>query len=186
MYHSVINMPLFDADNRLRSDVCAQLKRDSQNLSIEEYILRDIRICHGCPAELSSQDCAELNSRIQSNDGFGVTACHIDSDSDLRFPVYTHDRSRQSLASRVFMAAPDMGRGGLDASVESKLLLSGDSGTSRVCAHRFAELSYNRFDPVVQRVPVKHIVQPFPAGEPSRSDEFLQRRGYRRCPATSE
>lgn len=179
-------MPLFDADNRLRSDLCATNARDSRNLSLEEYLFRDLRTTHACPVELSQKDCAELQARIQSGDGFGVTADVIDSDSQLRRPLggCTHDHTRQTLSTRVFASIPDMGRGGLDAKIESKLLLSGDSGTSRVCAHRFAELSYNRFDPGVHKVAVDNIVQPFPAGEPSRdisrSDAFLESRGYRR------
>lgn len=177
-------MPLFDADNRLRSDLCAINKRDSQNFMMEDYVFRDVRATHACPKDLSPSDCEDLERRIKNCDGFGVTSGVIDSDSDLRFPFYTHDRTRQSLNSRVFLAGPDMGRGGLDTSIESKLLLSGDSGTARVCAHRFAELSYDRFDPMITRVPVENIVKPFPAGEPSRSDESLQRRGYRCNSAT--
>lgn len=171
-------MPLFDADNRLRSDLCAVNKRDAQNLSMEEYVFRDVRKMSptSCPAELSPADCAELGARLQSSDGYGIASKGIDSDSDLRFSMFTHDRTRQDLPSRMFKAAPDMGRGGLDATVESRLLLSGDLGTSRVCTHRFAELSYNRFDPVVQSVPVSNIVQPFPAGQPSRQDESLRTR----------
>lgn len=178
-------MPLFDADNNLRSDLCATNARDAQNLSLEAYMFRLLRISHTCPSFLSQQDCANLEARIQSGDGFGVTAKGIDGDSDLRLPVLTHDHARQSLGTRVFVSVPDMARGGLDATVESKLLLSGDSGTSRVCAHRFAEQSYNRFDPAVCRIGVEHIVQPFPAGVPSRdisrSDAFMEGQGYRRC-----
>lgn len=183
-------MPLFDADNRLRQDLCATNARDSRNLWMETYMFRDLRMCGTvCPPVLSPQDCVDLRSRIQSRDGYGVTSCGIDGDSRMRFPVggVTHDRSRQSLGTRVFASVPDMGRGGLDAGIESKLLLSGDSGTSRVCAHRFAEISYNRFDPGVQKVGVQHIVQPYPAGVPSRdvsrSDSFLDGIGYRRCPS---
>lgn len=179
-------MPLFDTGNRLRSDLCAVNKRDAQNLSMEEYLFRDIRVSPACPHQVSKSDCEDLEARIKSSDGYGITASGVDSDSDLRFPNYTHSRARQDLASRVFVAAPDMGRGGLDASIESKLLQSGNLGTSRVCAHRFAELNYNRFDPVVEAVPVDNIVQPFPAGEPSRSDEFLLRRGYRGQPQTRQ
>lgn len=179
-------MPLFDADNRLRSDLCATNARDSRNLSLEEYVFRDLRTTHACPVGLSQEDCSDLQSRIQSGDGFGVTADVIDSDSLLRRPLggITHDHTRQTLCTRVFVSVPDMGRGGLNANIESKLLLSGDSGTSRACAHRFAELSYNRFHPGVQHVAVDNIVLPFPAGEPSRdisrSDAFLESRGYRR------
>lgn len=182
-------MPLFDTDNRLRSDHCAANARDAQNLSMEGYVFRDIRANanhHPCPIELSRDDCIELESRIQSRDGYGLTPSGIDSDSGFRFPVggSTHDRARQSLATRVFVCAPDMGRGGLDAHVESKLLLSGDAGTARVCAHRLAELSYNRFDPGVRRVSVQNIVQPFPGGQASRdisrSDAFMESRGYRK------
>lgn len=175
-------MPLFDADNRLRSDACATNKRDLQNLSMEEYVFRDIRAHaneHGCPSTLSTSDCKDLKARVQTGDGFGVTASSIDSESDLRFPVggTTHTRARQSLSTRVFVASPDMGRGGLEPNIESKLLLSGDTGTSRVCAHRFAEVSYDRFDPVVTLLDVKNVVKAFPAGEPSRGDPCLQSRG---------
>lgn len=187
---SADSMPLFDADNRLRSDACATNARDAQNLSMEGYVFRDIRAnanAHPCSTELSRQDCLELEARIQNNDGYGVTPTGIDDDSGFRFPVggNTHDRARQSLATRVFVSIPDMGRGGLDASVESKLLLSGNSGTYRACAHRFAELSYNRFDPGVRRVDVKNVVQDFPAGQASRdisrSNAFIESRGYRKC-----
>lgn len=183
-------MPLFDADNRLRKDLCATNARDSRNLGMEEYMFRDMRVCHHCPSDLSQQDCVDLESRIQSGDGFGVGSCGIDGDSQLRFPVggSTNDRTRQSLGTRVFASIPDMGRGGLDAGIESKLLLSGDSGTSRVCAHRFAEISYNRFDPGVRKVGVQNIVKPFPAGVPSRdvarSDAFLEGVGYRKSPSS--
>lgn len=180
-------MPLFDAVNRLSSDSCATNARNAQNLLIEEYVFRDVRTNRGCPPELTQEQCSDLQSRDTFIDGFGITAGAIDYDSDMRFPVggTTHDRSKQSLATRVFVSVPDMGRGGLDAGVESKLLLSGDSGTSRVCAHRFAELNYNRFDPGVRIVALKNIVRPFPAGQPSRdisrSPAFLESRGYRRC-----
>lgn len=182
-------MPLFDADNHLRSDLCATNLRDSRNLLMEAYQFRDVRTSRACPQNLSKQDCSDLESRSQSRDGFGVVSSSIDGDSSLRFPVggSTHDHTRQSLGTRVFVSAPDMGRGGLDATVESKLFFSGHSGTSRVCAHRFAEVNYNRFDPGVLRVAVENIVQPYPAGVPSRDisrcDEFLERIGYRRCAA---
>lgn len=184
-------MPLFDADNRLRSDRCAVNLRDSQNLSMESYTFRDVRFGMDCPVNLSQDECAQLQARLHSGDGFGVQPNNIDEESDLRCPYggITHDKSRQGLATRVFEASPDMGRGGLDANVESRLLLSGELGSSRSCAHRFAELSYNRFDPGVRGVAVENIVQPFPAGEPSRdiarSDAFTSSLGYAkggRCP----
>ncbi|MEW5315099.1 MAG: hypothetical protein WDW38_006551 [Sanguina aurantia] len=171
-------MPLFDADNRLKSDRCAVNLRDSQNLSMESYTFRDMRFGMACPGDLSSDECAQLQARLHSSDGYGVQPGNIDEESGLRCPSggITHDKSRQGLASRVFEAAPDMGRGGLDANVESRLLLSGEQGTARNCAFRFAERSYNRFDPGVQKVAVENIVQAFPAGEPSRdiarSDAF--------------
>lgn len=185
-------MPLFDADNRLRSDRCAVNLRDSQNLSMETYMFRDMRFGMACPTNLTPMECSQLSTRLHSGDGFGVQPGDIDEESDLRCPSggITHDKSRQGLATRVFEAAPDMGRGGLDANVESRLLLSGEQGTARNCAYRFAEHSYNRFDPGVQKVAVENIVKPFPAGEPSRdlarSDAFTSSLGYAklggRCP----
>lgn len=175
-------MPLFDTDNRLRADACAANQRDFQNLSMEAYTLRDVRVSPACPPDLSDQDCAELEARMGNGD---LLAASIDSDSSMRYPVggSTHDHTRQSLGTRVFGSVPNMGRGGLNAGVESKLLLSGDSGTSRVCVHRLAEVDYNRFDPVVRQVPVEHIVLPYPAGVPSRdisrSDGFLHQVGHR-------
>lgn len=163
-------MPLFDADNRLRSDRCAVNLRDSQNLSMETYTFRDVRLGRECPAKLTRNECAELHDRLQSGDGFGVHAGDIDRESTLRYPDggITHDRRRQGLATRVFEASPGMSRGGLDADIESHLLLSGEQGMSRSSAHRFAEKNYNRFDPGVRPVAVENIVQRFPAGEPSR------------------
>lgn len=177
-------MPLFDTDNRLRSDPCAVRQRDLENFGLAGYTLLDqdrwsIPIC---PEGTTARDCLELESKIRSGDGFGIRAAEIDGDSSFRnnSTAYTHGRTRQSLSTRVFGAAPDRGRGGLAADVESRLTLSG--GVDRDCTHRYAEVNYDRFDPGVRPVGVQHVVVPFPAGRPSRdiarSPAFLATIGY--------
>lgn len=183
-------MPLFDTDNRLRSDVCARHAQDAQNLTFAGYVFRDSdrnsKPSH--PQGLTTEELSELSTRTRSRDGWGIMPDAVNVDSAFRTPNggYTHDRTRQGLSTRVFGAAPDLGRGGLDAAVESRLQsqLSGN-GTERECSYRFAEVDYDRFDPGVRPVAVTNIVIPFPAGEPSRdiarSSAFLSEMGYGRC-----
>lgn len=176
-------MPLFDADNRLRSDDCAIQARDAQNLTMETYWFQDMRGVAGQLCGLSEADQAELSRKHKSNDGYGMKSELIGVDSGFRFPTggYTHDGGRQSLATRIFGAVPDMGRGIFDSCIESKLKLSGTR--SHDCSYRFAETDFDRFDPGVKKVDVVNIVQPYPVGQSSRdiARESMFVRSSSRC-----
>lgn len=161
-------MPLFDAYSRLSLDLCALATRDDMNLQYATYNMESMRNPGGACAK-SVVDMQTQNTHLLIRPGYGLDPTFIDVDSRMHTSrdQLTHGRSRQPLASRVFTAAPDFGRGGLVSDVESSLLSGHDTSVMRECGH-VTEVDWNRFDPGVCPSSVENIVNPWPIGEPSR------------------
>lgn len=162
-------MPLFDINSRLSLDQCSVLARDGQNLQYAAYLLSETRNPGGASAK-SVVDANTQNTHVLLTSGFGIDPTSVDVDSHLHTArdLLTHGRTRQPLASRVFTAAPDLGRGGLATDVESSLLSGHDTSAIRQCGPKVTEIDWNRFDPGVFPASVENVVLPWPIGEPSR------------------
>lgn len=166
--HKTRLMPLFDAYSRIALDPCALATRDDMNLQYATYNLASTRNPGGACAS-HVLDMHTQNTHLLITPGYGLDPCFIDVDSRMHTSrdQLTHGRSRQPLASRVFTAAPDFGRGGLVSDVESSLLSGHDTSVLRECGH-VTEVDWNRFDPGVCPSSVENVVNPWPIGEPSR------------------
>ena len=177
-------MPLFDTTGRLSLDTCALRLRDRGNEGIAAYQFRSFRDFSGTgwrdPHDFSAQ-----NRNLWLWDGYGIDRSTLDRDSALRHSEMTHTRCRKQLPQRVFHAVPDLGRSNGEPDVEAGLQNGLDTSGHRAC-QRLAETDFARFDPGVKLVDVSHVVPPWtnggvPSREVTRSPQFLQGLGYRRC-----
>jgi hypothetical protein len=173
-------MPLFDAYSRLSMDPCAVRVRDDTNYEYAKYAMTQDKLRYDDCKRVATEDAKRLIS-----DGHGLDPSAVDADSSFRNSrtAVTHTRVRQSLPTRVFTAAPDLGRGGLRVNTESRLLSGDDTTQMRECSARLAERDWDRFDPAICAVAVENVVQAWRGGEPSReiarSGAFLSDMGYK-------
>jgi hypothetical protein len=181
-------MPLYDADARLSDDKCAIITRLRDNQSMIAYRLFD-------PHAVCSKDCKERQTQLkefatdhpmlQFRDGFGLSPCDVDGDSDLRNnAAWTNPKCRQQLPARVFGAAPDLSRGLVRPNTESVLVQGQDTTILRQCGRKLSEVDYNRFGIGIDVQCADHVVPPWQWGGESsrdiaRSREFLESIGYK-------
>ena len=137
---------------------------------ISDYILKCMRDdCKKMPS-----DVVYANNLQQAWDGYGQGA----SSACIRKDSCMRPRARKQLSTRVFVALPDLARGGAQdaamAAAESVVLTSGFADsclpTPRVS---LGDTAFDRFDPVLcmSGMPdVKHIVPAWTAGGASSRD----------------
>ena len=114
---------------------------------------------------------APTTRNLRPWDGYGPNMAAVDSDTRLRVhEEMTRTRDRQQLKTRVFMAGPDLANGQPAPAVEDRLRYASDPAKNRrEGATPLAELDYDRFDPVLQTVPVECVVPPWTwGGVPTR------------------
>ena len=180
---------MFDTGNHLAMDNGALDLREHTNDGIISYTLIDLRGRNTCPgmekpAQLQSPlSVAQQHRNLRPWDGFGIDPLQVDSDSAMRHDsALTRPRQKLQLPNRVFHAVPNLAHGNPAPDAESKMMGGLDTSLQRLPG-RLAEANWNRFDPVLQTVDVKHIIPPWvlggqPSREIARSDQFLQQIGY--------
>jgi len=141
-------MKLFDWENKLSMDTCAQKLKDTGNVAYMDYNLQNF---YGPPCESKSGAVrAELVSKypnLRYREGYGVASgCAIDADSDVRLVAPTHGPERRQLFTRNFKAVPAFNRGCLDMTTVESVLKNGES-EERQCGH-LAESDFDRFTPL--------------------------------------
>jgi hypothetical protein len=171
---------LFDYENRLTGDTCAQAQKESGNNEIFGYNTYNFYgDCDSTKLKEMAADCPNLHFR----NGYGFTSsCTVDTDSAVRFPVNTHGPERRQMNVRPFTAVPNMSRGCLMPDTESFLLNGEDTTMLRQC-NRTAERNYDRFVPLIGCV--QDYVNGFaannyfPTGMDSR--ETMRKHMYKTC-----
>lgn len=104
-------MANFEADTRMKSDVCAQNGKNEMNSTMFNYTMSSFR-----NSDLNKDKTFEQfvtdNKNLRFKDGLSPAANLIDVDSRLRLNIeLTHDKNRQQMGIRNFVAVPDMSRG---------------------------------------------------------------------------
>lgn len=178
-------MSEFLEQNRLTNDMCAVMSKELQNQAINMYNM------FGTGPECDSLRVVEFVSRnpnLHYRDGVGnANACVIDQDSDLRLnAALTNFREKEQLCTRWYQAGPNIGKGGLIANVESRLILSDD--TQGHCQEVLAERNFDRFVPMLGCLKnavqnPDNVIPPFErAGQTTRdfvkNDAYLQKCGF--------
>ena len=137
---------MFDFENRLSTDTCAQNVKDQANKELANYKTYNyFGDCENATLQSMAASCPNLHFR----NGYGFTsACTVDADSAMRFPVQTHGQERRQLNVRPFTAVPDMSRGSVLPDVESRLKNAEDTTVIREC-NRITEANFDRFTPLI-------------------------------------
>jgi hypothetical protein len=161
-------------------DACRTSQDVIDNKAIQEYILgvdADSSSSRGGCEDPSAGECRSPWK------GYGIgPSCMILKDSDFRIDptTLTHPgRARRQLATRTFVAAPNLAPGECFAEVEARLQTGYLSTLQKQCAlapnakdrtrRNLGEVSYDRFVPCVTMPAVSHIVPKWtPGGANSR------------------
>ena len=175
-------MPLFDAENRLRSDGCALGLRVDDTKKLADYTFLNFRDLP-CVEKGRMRDFAGEYRNLQPWDGYGYDTTAIDIDSRFRYASdsLTHGKCRQQLSNRTFQAVPLLQRGTVLPGLESRLLSGHDTSRLREC-DRVAEkqLLSNAFHPCLDNVvePSGCRIGLRSSRDIARSREFLLSLGY--------
>jgi len=139
-------LKLFDWENKLTTDTCAQQLRAKDNDSYLQYNLANFY-----DVDCESQTRTELLAKypnLRYREGYGVARpCAIDSDSDVRLIAPTHGPERRQLFSRNFQAVPSFNRGCLNLTTVESTLINGESSALKDC-DKYAEHDFQRFTPL--------------------------------------
>lgn len=143
-----MNCPkLFDWENRLSADTCAQSLRANENSSIYDY--NTYSSFGSCDSECDKKK--ELLGKypnLRYKNGYGVSSsCSIDDDSGMRFISPTHGPEKKQLFVRNFQAVPNTGSGCLNILGTDSYLKNGQDSTLIPCAN-LEEKSFDRFIPL--------------------------------------
>lgn len=141
-------MKLYNLENNLADDNCAQLTKELQNTAISDNQLYNYYFTNDCKCNILDDFLFDNNMVIK--DGYGIAnSCTIDTDSELRYnSKLTHDREKIQLCTRWDLGGPNLNKGGLIPNIESKLKNADDTSDIRNC-DRIVEHNYNRFTPLV-------------------------------------
>lgn len=146
----MVQPAIFNWENKLSQDACAQLSRQRENEGINDYVMFNFykEDCKKTAEKL--EKFAYDNPNLRFRYGYGVAdACVIDNDSVSRYSTeLTHGPEKQQLQMRNFHAVPDFSRGTLAPNTESLLINGLDTSGEREC-DRLTEKDFNRFVPYV-------------------------------------
>ena len=176
-------MPLFDAENRLRTDGCATdlYFKDLQKYASYYMFNRDDDKACGSSKD-RMKEFASQHRNLQPWDGFGLDRGLCDVDSAFRYAAdgITHAKCRQQLPNRLFQAVPQLQRGVVLPGLESRLLSGADTSRIRQC-DRVSEKDNDKiFHPYVSNVvePTGARIGLRSSRDIARSREFLEGIGY--------
>lgn len=138
----------FDNLSRIGNDSCGLSQRNVQNLNSANYALSNF-FASDCemqrPIEFAT---SQPNVFYNGGNQVGAGGCNIDINSELLIgSLSTHSKSKLSLLERPFKTVPYLGKGRIDATVESKLL-QGENFTNRKTVNHVTEesfLSYSNY-----------------------------------------
>lgn len=180
-------MRVYNHENRLTVDDCAQISRESQNQSINLYNIENTYYSKDCKCPANSDFVLDNNMTIK--DGFGFSSgCAIDTDSDLRLGgKLTNERTKSQLSTRWYQGNPNLNKGGLLPNIDT-IMKNGDDTTDIRSCDRIAERDYNRFTPLVGCLAgtiqnPDFIIDPWTRGgdhtrNDVRSSEYLEKCGF--------
>tara|TARA_B100000795_G_C22803805_1_gene443521 strand:- start:187 stop:852 length:666 start_codon:yes stop_codon:yes gene_type:complete len=129
----------------LRNDSCHITFKDKQSESPGIYNLNQYRECDcGIPKVIET---ASSNPEVQFRDGYGVSECFIDDDTELRVgQTKKNPKCPIQLFTRPYSTVPYMGRGSGDSNVESQLRPGESTGEKRQC-NTLAGVTISNLDP---------------------------------------
>jgi hypothetical protein len=139
---------LFYSENRLHDDGCFIQDRERQSAGIGNYLTASLIPQSNCGEAVSKVASSHPNLRFKN--GFGMaSSCAIDADSSARMGAQqTNPRHRQQLTSRVYHGHPHFERGILEPTLESELIHTEGTRTSRACGV-LSGMGIDRFDPLL-------------------------------------
>ena len=182
-------MRVYNHQNRLSIDDCAQMTRELQNRSVNDRVLENFYYTKDCECEALDEFSLENNMVIK--DGYGnFSGCVIDKDSELRLRgVWTNEREKLQLCARWNQGVPNLNKGGLLPNVESLMKNGDDTSDIRNC-DRITERNFNRFVPLVGCLAStvqnpNNIVEPWVRGgshtrNEVRKSDYLEKCGFER------
>lgn len=180
-------MKVYNHENRLSIDNCAQLTRELQNTSVNNRMLYNYYYTHDCKCDVLDDFLFDNNMVIK--DGYGVTTgCTIDLDSELRLNgMWTNEREKAQLCSRWHQGVPNLNRGGLVPNVETRIKNGDDTSDIRSC-DKIVEKNFDRFTPLVGCIAdtiqnPSYVVEPWVRGgmhtrNDVRSTAYLEKCGF--------
>ena len=176
----------YDAGNRLKFDDCQTNTIAAENKKQANYKVMNHRASCCDVNNASDRQAFQTRHRnlIAWNGYGGINGCTVDDDSSSRIDPngMTHPRCRQQLPNRIFQAVPKLYRGTVLPSLESRIQNGADTSYFREC-DRIDEKMWNVFNPAINKVDTRNIVQDWTWGgdnsrDIARSDEFLKSIGY--------
>lgn len=138
---------LFDWENRLSSDTCAQNLRANENSSVFDYNTYNT-FKSPCDTKCDKSELLGKYPNLRYKNGYGVTSsCSIDEDSSMRFISPTHGPEKKQLLVRNFQAVPNTGSGCLNILGTESFLKNGEDSTLMHCDY-LVEKNFDRFIPL--------------------------------------
>ena len=151
-----------DKNTKLIDDVCYESGENKQNNNINDYMLSNYASCE-CDLNNVLQTSTD-NRGVTIKDGYGISECNIDGDSNLRIGEFKrHYKSDQQLFPRPYLTTPMISKGKAKPNLESKLINS-----QQVKKH--SQMQYvseqNMYTPMVSSLQEtvqapEHIIQEF-------------------------
>jgi len=114
---------ILDSNTKLKDDVCNEKGTDIQNSNINDYMLSNYS---SCDCSLDNVMNTSMNNRgIIIKDGYGISECNIDSDTNLRVGDFKrHYKTDTQLFPRPYLTTPSITRGQMNPNLESRLQAS--------------------------------------------------------------
>jgi hypothetical protein len=180
-------MRVYNHENRLSIDNCAQLTKELQNKSVNDRQMFNFYYTHDCKCDVLDEFLFDNNMVVK--DGYGVTTgCTVDTDSELRLnSMWTNEREKSQLCTRWHQGVPNLNKGGLVPNVETKIKNGDDTSDIRNC-DKITERDFNRFTPLVGCLAStiqnpEHVVEPWIRGgmhtrNEVRSNGYLEKCGF--------
>ena len=131
--------------NSLNNDSCERVFRDKQSESPGIYNLSSYKNCNcGVPEVIET---AVENPEIQFKDGYGISECFIDDDSNLRIgKTKKNPKCPNQLFTRPYRTVPYMGRGSGNSFLESQLR-PGEATSEKKQCNTLSGINIKNIDP---------------------------------------
>jgi len=166
---------VLDSKTRLKDDNCNESGGDKQNDNINDYMLSNYASCE-CNLNNVLKTSVQ-NNGITVKDGYGLSECNIDSDSQLRIGDFKrHYKSDLQLFPRPYLTTPSVASGKYNPNLESRLL-------SSLGAQKHSQMqNYNQNYVMTPLVPnllnnvqnTKNIIQPGVRGGVNTTNMLIQ------------
>ena len=114
---------VLDSNTKLKDDICNEKGSDIQNSNINDYMLSNYS---SCECSLDNVMNTSMNNRgIIIKDGYGISECNIDSDTNLRIGDFKrHYKTDTQLFPRPYLTTPSITKGKQNPNLESRLQAS--------------------------------------------------------------